>query len=373
MFKQGATDCTAWPVDLTRLATLIDVFTVRHQRNIGGIAAPKPDSRMPHRTIAGFLFVTRDTRAMYDQIEAAAQSDCTILLTGETGTGKSHAARCIHELSPRRNKPFQVVECGGLSSALLESELFGHQRGSFTGADRNHEGKFAAVEDGTILLDEIDCVPLEAQAKLLRVFEDRVFEAVGSNRTSDFRGRLIAATNQPLDQQVAAKAFRSDLFFRLKVVEFRLPPLRDCPEAIEALAENFLRTFGQRLNRELRGIAPAALEALRAYHWPGNIRELRNTVERVLTLSRRDWLDLPDLPREIRSAVLGIRHVVSAEADESRPNELASARERGELHRLLQALSTHDNNRTRAAKELGISRVALYKKLRKFGIQQPLC
>ena len=206
------------------------------------------------RVVAGFVFVSRAMRELYDHIEAAADSDASVLLTGETGTGKSHVAKAIHDLSPRRKKPFVVVECGGLSPTLLESELFGHVRGAFTGADREHVGKFATVEDGTILLDEIDCVPLEAQAKLLRVFEDRVYEPVGANRTAKFRARVIAATNQPLDRLVAEGKFRSDLFFRLNVVEFRLPPLRDCREAIGPLAENFLTIYCQRTQRSMDGI-----------------------------------------------------------------------------------------------------------------------
>jgi DNA-binding NtrC family response regulator len=271
-------------------------------------------------------------------------------------------------LSARRKKPFVVVECGGLSPTLLESELFGHVRGSFTGADRDHVGKFAVVEDGTILLDEIDCVPLEAQAKLLRVLEDRVYEPVGANRTARFRARVIAATNRPLEQLAAEGKFRSDLYFRLNVLEFGLPPLRDCREAIGPLAENFLNFYNQRARRAIAGITFDALEALQAYDWPGNIRQLRNTIERAVTLCRGETLDVADLPAAIRTAAIAAGQPLSPAVHGETRNQLDVARQHGERQRILQALAKHDNNRTRVAKELGISRVALYKKLRKFGL-----
>jgi DNA-binding NtrC family response regulator len=360
---------------LSRLATLIDLLSVRRRVE----PPPLPASRPPvlkavqgpqpgQRVVAGFVFVSRAMRELYDHIEAAADSDSTVLLTGETGTGKSHVSKAIHGLSPRQKKPFVVVECGGLSPTLLESELFGHVRGAFTGADREHVGKFATVEDGTILLDEIDCVPLEAQAKLLRVFEDRVFEPVGSNRTAKFRARVVAATNQPLQRLVAEGKFRSDLFFRLNVVEFRLPPLRECQEAIGPLAENFLEIYCRRAQRSIDGITMAALDALLAYDWPGNIRELRNTIERAVTLCRREVLDVADLPDAVRHAAAKAGLSLPAEVRGPVRNALDSARQHGERHRILQALTRHGNNRTPTAKELGISRVALYKKLHKFGL-----
>jgi DNA-binding NtrC family response regulator len=388
-FEWGAVDCQAWPIDLSRLAALIDVLAVRRRidspvpsaRTVAAVAnnaaiclkpvrAAKPASRVDpsHRVVAGFVFASRALRELYDHIEAAADSDASVLLTGETGTGKSHVSRAIHDLSPRRKNPFVVVECGGLSPTLLESELFGHVRGAFTGADRDHVGKFAVVEDGTILLDEIDCVPLEAQSKLLRVFEDRIYEPVGSNRTAKFRARVIAATNQPLDRLAAEGKFRPDLFYRLNVVEFGLPPLRDCREAIGPLAENFLNIYCQRAKRSIDGISFAALESMLAYDWPGNIRELRNTLERAVTLCRNEVLDVADLPEAIRKAAALAGQRISVAVLGPVRNELDGARQSGERQRIVQALAKHDNNRTRAAKELGISRVALYKKLRKFGL-----
>lgn len=318
--------------------------------------------------VAGFLFASRSLSRLYDHFEAAADSDANILLTGETGTGKSHISRVIHDLSPRRTRPFVVVGCGGLSTTLLQSELFGHRRGAFTGADREHAGKFAVVEDGTILLDEIDCVPLEAQAKLLRVLEERVYEPVGTTAPVALRARVIAATNQPLDQLVAAGKFRSDLYFRLSILDFSLPPLRDCPEAITPLVETFLTTYSSRAGRAIVGITAPALDAMHSYDWPGNIRELRNAVERAVTLCRGELLDLEHLPEAIRNAVAGAGQDVPVALPGPFRNMLDSARQNSERQRILQSLSKHGNNRTRAARELGISRVGLYKKLRKFGI-----
>ncbi|MCH5377422.1 MAG: sigma-54 dependent transcriptional regulator [Planctomycetes bacterium] len=361
----GVVDCCSWPVDFSRLAALIEMLAVRRRLAAERLLSAA-SANSPPQSVAGFLFLNSFWRENHGKVQAAAHSDTTILLTGETGTGKSHVARAIHGLSPRKEEPFVVVECGGLSPTLLESELFGHMRGAFTGADRDHVGKFSTAQEGTILLDEIDCVPLEAQAKLLRVLEERVFEPVGSSRTSKCKARVIAATNQPLDELVAAGRFRSDLFFRLNVVEFRLPPLRDCRETVVPLADKFLELNSQRLKRNKCNLTPAALRALQAYHWPGNIRELRNTIERATTLTHREEIDVDDLGDAIRTANAG---EASTEASTTgHRNELACAREGGEIRRIQQALMRHENNRTRAAKELGISRVALYKKLHKFGL-----
>jgi two-component system nitrogen regulation response regulator NtrX len=195
-----------------------------------------------------------------------------------------------------------------------------------------------------------------------------VYEPLGANRTAKFRARVIAATNRPLDLLAAAGKFRSDLFFRLNVVEFHLPPLRDCREAIRPLAEKFLTIYAKRSQRTLDGISYAALDAMQAYDWPGNIRELRNTIERAVTLGRQEVLDLTDLPEAIRQAAARTDQNIPPAALGHFRNELDSARQHGELQRILQALNRHGNNRTRVAKELGISRVALYKKLHKFGL-----
>ncbi len=247
--------------------------------------------------------------------------DTTVLLTGETGTGKSRLARLLHELSPRRDEPFLVVECGSLSPSLIESELFGHVRGAFTGADRERTGKLAAAAKGTLLLDEINSLSLPLQTKLLRAVDARVFEAVGSNREQPLRARLIAATNVSLADEVAAGRFRPDLFYRLNVVGFFLPPLRERPAAIAALAKRFQQEFTSRNRPDVQGFSPPALRALEAYNWPGNVRELRNVVERAFALCEGPEVTLADLPEAIRGAQR-VGSADSADLDDS-PEEPA--------------------------------------------------
>ena len=233
-----------------------------------------------------------------EQVRRVATQDTTILLGGETGTGKTRLARHIHELSPRRDLPFLVINCGALSASLIESEMFGHVKGAFTGADRDRTGKFAEVERGTLLLDEIDSLPLALQAKLLRAVEERIFEPVGSNKSLPVQARLIAASNRPLDQEAAAGRFRLDLYYRLNVVSFTLPPLRDRREMIAHLASNFIAEFAARSGREIDGISAEALRALQAHDWAGNIRELRNVIERAVVLCPGREIQVDDLPEQ---------------------------------------------------------------------------
>ncbi len=366
LLKQGAVDCLARPLDLSRLAFLLDMLTVRH-RYAPARAARQPKSAAPAGPESGFLVVSRAAKKLLEQVGVIASLDSTVLLTGETGTGKTHLARVIHDLSPRHGKPFVVIECGGLSPSLLESELFGHVRGAFTGADRDYAGKFSAAEDGTILLDEIDCVPRAAQVKLLRVLERRVYESVGSNQLMPFRGRVIAATNRPLSGEVTAGRFRSDLYYRLCVVDFELPPLRRTREAIRPLAAKFLADYGARAKRLIQGFTAAALSALDTYQWPGNIRELRNTVERAVALCTGDRIDVDDLPEVVRKAPARASHPREpAAGDCGLP--LAAARRHGELLLLIETLERCQNDCTQVATALGISRSALYKKLHQHGL-----
>jgi len=302
------------------------------------------------------------------QVLRAAAQDVTILLTGETGTGKTVLARQIHDASPRRGLPFLVVDCGALSASLIESEIFGHVRGAFTGADKDRIGKFAAAGEGTLVLDEINSVPLALQAKLLRVIEDRVFERLGDNRSRRIEARMIVVSNVPLDQEVARERFRADLFHRLNVIEFRLKPLRERSAEVIPLALKFLADHQGAQARGIVGIARDAVEALESYPWPGNVRELRNVIERVVALGDGPSIRLADLPDAIRAysavghALAGLSYV---------PLPAGSVLDNGhddETVRICEALRKHGNNRVRAARELRISRVTLYKKLRKYGL-----
>jgi DNA-binding NtrC family response regulator len=300
-------------------------------------------------------------------LRRVAPLETTILLTGETGTGKTHLARAIHALSPRRRKPFRVVHCGALCPTLIESEMFGHVRGAFTHADHNRVGKFAEVEDGTLLLDEIDCVPQEIQSRLLQVVEDRVFEPLGSNQTLTLRARLIAASNRSLPEEVAAKRFRSDLYYRLNTVSFEIPPLRQRREMIAPLADKFMVDFSTRYGRKVSGFTASALGAMELYEWPGNVRELRNAVDRAVALCPGSVIDRSDLPETVQRGSQDDAQPASSNRHAG-ANQLTSAREEAEMRRVLAALRRNGNNRTNAAAELGVSRVTLYKKLRKYGL-----
>jgi len=314
---------------------------------------------------------------MRDQVTRVAPQETTLLLTGETGTGKTRLAKLIHQLSPRRNEPFLVVDCGAVSPNLIESEMFGHVKGAFTGADRDRQGKFAAAGQGTLLLDEVNSLPLALQAKLLRAVDDRVFEPVGSERSQPLRARLIAATNAPLDAEVSANRFRADLYFRINVVGFYLPPLRERRASIVPLACKFFSELASRNRPDVHGLTNDALLALHDYHWPGNIRELRNVIERAVALCPGPLVQFSDLPENVRLAARqmgddGIAMATELDAADSVGPTLAQSKQAAEIQRIKQALARHNNNRLRAAGELGISRMGLYKKLHKYGLAEPM-
>jgi len=310
-------------------------------------------------------------RQLREQLLRVVPQETTLLLTGETGTGKTRLARLVHELSPRRDEPFLVVDCGALSESLIESELFGHVRGAFTGADRDRAGKLAAAGKGTLLLDEVNSLPTQLQAKLLRAVDERVFEPVGANKGQPMRARLIAASNAELESEVTAGRFRADLYYRLNVVSFFLPPLRERRVVVAGLARKFLQEFVARNRPDLHELSDEAIRALEGYHWPGNVRQLRNVIERAAALCPGPDLLVSDLPETVRCYMPESPDTPSV--PQPQPNgenvlspTLAQTKAQAEVSRITEVLRKNGNNRLRAAAELGISRMGLYKKLHKY-------
>jgi two-component system, NtrC family, response regulator HydG len=313
-----------------------------------------------------------------EHLELAAAHDVTVLLTGETGTGKTHLARLIHDCSPRREQPLIVVPCGALAPNLVKSEFFGHSKGAFTGADADKVGKFEAAGWGTLLLDEIDALPLEAQAALLRVIETGEFEPVGSNETQLCRARIIAASNTNLEEAVARGMFRQDLFYRLNVMSFHLPPLRERPQDIASLASGMAARLGRKFGKGLTAIGAKALRALQQFSWPGNIRQLENVIQQAVLVSSGTQLLVRHLPailrrktRQARSSRVGFLPPHRANEEESLPRALAEYRAEGEREVIERALLDARYSRRQAACALGISRVTLYKKMKKYGLMRP--
>jgi DNA-binding NtrC family response regulator len=301
-------------------------------------------------------------REVFDIVRQVAPARTTVLLLGESGTGKELIAKALHQLSPRAQGPMVTVHCAALSPTLLESELFGHEKGAFTGAHERRIGRFEQAQGGTLFLDEIGEIDASVQVKLLRLLGERTFERVGSNKTQTADVRLIAATNKSLEEQIKAGKFREDLYFRLAVVQIVLPPLRERAADIPLLAKAFLKEFAAENDKNVNEFTPEALEALMNYAWPGNVRELRTAIEHALVLTRGEKIGLRDLPPALRAAVPG--------GDPARllaQPDLTVAQAEKQL--IMRALKECAGNRTEAAKKLGLSRRTLHRKLRLYPLE----
>jgi formate hydrogenlyase transcriptional activator len=309
-------------------------------------------------------------RHVLSEIETVAPADSTVLIYGETGTGKELIARALHNLSSRKSNAFVKLNCAAIPTGLLESELFGHERGAFTGAISQRVGRFELAHRGTIFLDEIGEIPLELQPKLLRVLQEREFERLGSTRTLHSDARMIAATNRDLKAMVEGQQFRSDLYYRLNVFPIRVPALRERPEDIPLLVRHFVQEFSRRNNRNIETIPSEAMEAFIRYHWPGNIRELQNVIERAVIISRGPVLNVPlaELKPYTNTKVTPAVKEARPVNHESLQNRLDDA-ERTEILRALEAANGIVAGPNGAAARLGIKRSTLQLRMQKYGIR----
>ncbi len=316
---------------------------------------------MAERGIEGLVGESHAMRELTTTVRKVAAYPSTVLVTGESGTGKELVARSLHQLSPRTEGGFVAVNCGAIPENLLESELFGHVRGAFTGAVRERAGLFEQADGGTLLLDEVGELPLGLQVKLLRVLQEQQLRRVGGSRDLRVDVRVVAATARDLEQEVREQRFRDDLFYRLNVVRLRVPPLRERREDIPLLVNHFIVTYNERFGKRVRGCEGAAMRQLMRANWPGNVRQLENVVERAMLLAESDQLALEDLPAELNESP-----TIAAELDQLSIKKRVAALER-EL--IAKALELTGGNRTQAAKHLEISYKALVYKIRDYGLE----
>ncbi len=307
------------------------------------------------KALTDIVSVNREMQQLVALLPDIAKSECNVLITGPSGSGKELVAQVIHNLSPRHYGPYVRINCGALPATLLESELFGYERGAFTDAKRDKPGKFCLANGGTLLLDEISEMDPSLQVKLLRVLNDGEYQPLGSTRTMHTDARILAATNADLQDRIGEGAFREDLYFRIKVVEVRIPPLRERPEDIPLLVDHFLKKFRKKTRRSIDGVSPEALGALRRYPFPGNVRELENAIEHAFVMCHREEVGVEHLPVMITRESLAANGVSSGK--------------RNEREVIVEALQRNRGSRERTARELGIHRSTLWRKLTKYGLE----
>ena len=368
--KKGAFDYITKPFEQEAIQAAVEkaILTREHNRHETHTEGANDGSGR-----FGIIGATSSMNKVFTIIDKVASQPSTVLITGESGTGKELIAKALHEQGNRRKEPFIKINCAAIPKDLMESELFGHEKGAFTGADNSKPGRFELADGGTLFLDEIGEVPVDMQVKLLRALQESEFERVGGIKTISVDVRLVAATNRSLPDSIEEGSFRDDLYYRLNVVPIHLPPLRERLEDIPMLASHFVAKYNERLGKSITGISPAALTALQCYPWPGNIRELENLIERMILFADGDIIDEEDLPEDVidklGDAPIPPIHLPAA-AEAGLKEAVKATVSRIEKEYITQALEETHHNVTRAAKMLKISRKSLQNKMKEFGLRE---
>lgn len=362
--QEGVCDCMAKPFSLTKLLLVISrALRMRGLEEENLFLRKRIDEQYG---FGGLVGRSPQMLQVYDIIETVSHTDATVLISGESGTGKELAANAIHLLSNRKDAPFVKVNCAALPETLLETELFGHERGAFTGAVKQRKGRFESADGGTLFLDEIGDLPLSVQVKLLRVLQERQFERVGGNETISVDVRLICATLKNLRDEIQKGAFREDLYYRLNVVPLHLPPLRERKEDMLPLIDYFVEKHSKKMGKKVRGVSEEAKAILVKYHFPGNIRELENITERAIALLKDEWIAADDLPDEVREQANSRLIVCERIMELKQLNEAVSTFEREYIQNVLRATK---GKKGQAADILGISRKNLWEKIKGLEIE----
>lgn len=361
--KLGAYDFIQKPVDAVRLRQILS--NASRQREIEQELEVTRRKLRDTGLLGTMVGSSKKMQEVFAMIERIAPSNVSVLITGESGTGKELVARTLHSLSPRKSRPFVAVNCAAIPETLIESEIFGHEKGAFTGAVERRAGCFELAEEGTLLLDEIGEMPIATQAKLLRVLEERTLRRLGSKIESPVDVRVLAATNKDPNLAVADGHLRADLFYRLNVFNIHMPPLREHKEDIPAIVESMIEDMNRKHDRQITGVDPEMLQQLIASDWPGNVRELRNMIERAVVLGGEGVLEARHLPPGFGKVVE--RQSEIPMSDNAVRIEVGSTIDQAERMLILKTLESHANNKTRAAETLGISLKTLHNKLKEYG------
>ncbi|NUN49167.1 MAG: sigma-54-dependent Fis family transcriptional regulator [Candidatus Brocadiae bacterium] len=360
--KKGASTYLKKPLNIQELRAVVEKVVEKQNLSRSNLYLHQELDRK--YGFSGILGNSEPMQKVFTTLQSVAPTSATVLIVGESGTGKELVAKAIHRNSPRRNHHFIPINCTAMPEGLIESELFGHEKGSFTGALGARKGRFEFANHGTLLLDEIGDMPLSTQAKLLRVLEERCVYRVGSNVPIPVDVRLLASTNRHLEELTREGKFREDLYYRLRVVTINLPPLRTRQSDIAILIDHFIREFAQQHGRRIEGITPAARALLLGWRWPGNVRELRNSIEAMVVLARDPILDVKDVPEEIQQR----RDGGGAPAGGGVPSMVGMKLEQAEVELIRATLAMVKGNREEAARILGIGERTLYRKLKEYGL-----